>query len=549
MRILLSSFICILSLQLFGQLKYDNNWVFGFNSGYDFGNDVAFVPKGYNYEVGASISEPTTGELLFYYSDSVGISSNPLGTLRNQSNQQIENGDSLIIYGSCTNGMVIIPSDIEGNFYIFHVGSKSLGNCSGSLASCNDLFYSKVILNSFLEPVVDSKNIKMYDGFVDEKVIAIKHSDGHSWWIIARKTASNMLYLAYVLNDSLILDSVQVAKTSSLFDFIGEIAVSLDGTMLAIANNSSNSIDVFNFNRCDGSISFINSITNVVAPYGLEFSPNREFLYVSSTAGSEDSLYQYRISSISSTNIIPRRLISANSSQAIGQLEIGPDNKIYVAYQGSDNLAVVNHPDSLGLLCDFQKVGITLATSSTVDLGLPNFPNYNLGPLPVFAATAGPDTIQCNNGYGVELGSPSVTNVVYQWSPTTALSNANIAQPLASPETDTWYYLTVTDTTATSCAVNVDSVFVQVTHCTGIDELVLEKELVLYPNPTTEYLYLSTNSTELIQVTLFSLDGKEVSIHQVQSGQPVDVSYLNPGLYIYLVEGNGKIARGKTIIK
>jgi gliding motility-associated-like protein len=59
----------------------------------------------------------------------------------------------------------------------------------------------------------------------------------------------------------------------------------------------------------------------------------------------------------------------------------------------------------------------------------------------VVVADAGKDTISCNNE-PVPIGSQPVLGVKYSWSPTAGLSNPNIANPLALPDTTTTYYLT-----------------------------------------------------------------------------------------------------------
>ena len=58
-------------------------------------------------------------------------------------------------------------------------------------------------------------------------------------------------------------------------------------------------------------------------------------------------------------------------------------------------------------------------------------------------ADAGPDTVVCN-GSSVPIGRPGRTDLKYSWSPTTGLSNPNIANPMASPTATTTYILTVT---------------------------------------------------------------------------------------------------------
>lgn len=75
-------------------------------------------------------------------------------------------------------------------------------------------------------------------------------------------------------------------------------------------------------------------------------------------------------------------------------------------------------------------------------------------------ANAGPDVASC----GVEsktIGTAGVTGYTYTWTPTTGLSDANIAQPIASPSATTTYTVSVRDI-GLGCAAVTDQVTVTV---------------------------------------------------------------------------------------
>lgn len=76
---------------------------------------------------------------------------------------------------------------------------------------------------------------------------------------------------------------------------------------------------------------------------------------------------------------------------------------------------------------------------------------------PAPTANAGADKIQCQ-GNSVQLGIAGIGTNTYTWSPTTGLSNPFIANPTASPTSNTTYTLTVV-TPATNCT-NTDNVLV-----------------------------------------------------------------------------------------
>ena len=82
------------------------------------------------------------------------------------------------------------------------------------------------------------------------------------------------------------------------------------------------------------------------------------------------------------------------------------------------------------------------ATTTTMTINIVGFPVVDAG---------GDQIITCiNNVDGAQIGSPEVTGNTYSWSPTTGLSNPNIANPIANPSTATTYTLTVTNSTGCS---------------------------------------------------------------------------------------------------
>lgn len=79
----------------------------------------------------------------------------------------------------------------------------------------------------------------------------------------------------------------------------------------------------------------------------------------------------------------------------MGVMEMGADKKIYLSAENDivtipypdsvhtsvcDNLSVINYPDSLGQACNFQPYSFYQG-GNKVYIGLPNNPDYTLGPM------------------------------------------------------------------------------------------------------------------------------------------------------------------------
>lgn len=89
--------------------------------------------------------------------------------------------------------------------------------------------------------------------------------------------------------------------------------------------------------------------------------------------------------------------------------------------------------------------------------------------------------------------------------------------------------------------------------CTlGIDEPTTSNNLLLYPNPTIQLLYLGKPNDEYnADILITDMMGKEViTIENYDYAQPIDVSNLPSGSYIIISKsGSGRIASNKFIKK
>jgi hypothetical protein len=98
-----------------------------------------------------------------------------------------------------------------------------------------------------------------------------------------------------------------------------------------------------------------------------------------------------------------------------------------------------------GAVTTLADVGYQTITFSGTDNGTPPLTTNVTVVIHVLAApvaNAGPDATYCN-GNPVQLNATG--GLSYSWSPATGLSNATIANPLASPSSTTTYIVTVTD--------------------------------------------------------------------------------------------------------
>ncbi len=164
-----------------------------------------------------------------------------------------------------------------------------------------------------------------------------------------------------------------------------------------------------------------------------------------------------------------------------GYLDIGDCNiSADIQYQCNPNLTFLNGPPGFRTYqwfnADFstrigvgQNVTLNPSLPDTTDIHLILLPWSGLAcsdtlhvksmnPAPF--ADAGPNQVIICAGSSATIGTPAIPGKQYSWSPTTDLSNPNIATPVSSTTVATKYYLTVTDL-ATGCTAE-DSVIVTV---------------------------------------------------------------------------------------
>jgi hypothetical protein len=373
-----------------------NIWCFGDSAALDFsgGTPVSSASSVVSRGSCVSISD-TSGDLLFYTFTRAGIAGNS-GRVFNKNNLLMTNGDSILGQGWYQE-MVIVPDPAADSvFYLFSIGVTN--------SSAPGLYYSKVSFsNSSLNGIVTQKNIQLQSFNMVDCINAVKHGNGRDWWVIFRKSdfpsGSNSDFYTYLVTPNGIQNvSIQTIGTLNRTN-LGHIAFSSDGSRM-VFTNLLGTIELFDFNRCDGLLS--NKITIGSDPgfppfdrlWSSEFSPDGSKLYVSTNADTS-YIFQY---DLNAPNISSSKDTIWSTSYPIntcGALKLAPDNKIYLSnvyytpsvlyYPYADsmynsynmNLSVINQPDSLGSLCDFQPYSFNLGGKRTY-LGLPNNPDYDL---------------------------------------------------------------------------------------------------------------------------------------------------------------------------
>ncbi len=385
---LLFSFYCI-------NAQRANTWYFGNNAGLNFNTTT---PTALTNGLTANADNTSTisdlnGNLLFYTN---GIS------VWNKNHLIMPNGGGLV--GSFTAGQcaLIVPVPCSQNKYvIFHVTDYvAPGNLNYTVVDMS--------LNFGLgDVVVGQKNISLGTGWT-EKLCAYYNPIGNFYWVFSHKWSSDQFVAFKVDNSSIASQSVissigsihNCGTYSGVHDAMGQLTISPDGTKLVNALTCQNKFELFDLNINTGVLSNSISIPGNVgggSAWGTAFSPDSKKLYVNSIFG--QSVFQYDLNTYTQSAIVASKYTlytSGSNGYNFGYMELGPDNKVYIAKPSASNITVINSPNSYGAACNFSLLGPSISPK-TSSHGLSriayNIPNGS-GSSPVIASTG---SLSCIN--------------------------------------------------------------------------------------------------------------------------------------------------------
>jgi hypothetical protein len=345
--------------------RINYNWLFGNNAGITFnpiqtGGTPTTLSGSMVSQEGVSSISNQEGELLFYTNGD---------TVYNSGNTVMSNGTGLSSSGTSTQSSIIIPKPDSNKYYIFTTDFN--GNPNG---------FEYSIVNMDLQGglgQIETKNIKLINTPLTEKVTACSHSTEDAYWVITH-TSGDTSYYSYKVNSAGLSGPIITNIGHTHNTARGYMKTSPDCTKLISTLYDEEIIDIFDFDATGGTLSNFTSITGKtfdVGPYGLEFSSDSSKFYVSEGAG--EKVYQYNLSYSAGTDILDNEIEVVNiSGSSLGALQMGPDEKIYIADSGTTNIHVIHRPNGWGVQCNFQENGFTLSSSTitgtTSTWGLPN---------------------------------------------------------------------------------------------------------------------------------------------------------------------------------
>lgn len=366
----------------------NQHWVFGVRAGLDFATNPPTPTSGFamNTSEGCASVSDTNGNLLFY-TDGRNV----------WDSTHTARVTGLAGNSSSTQSSIIVPNPGNSDeYYIFTADGSSGGNNHLGGILLNVTTWTDTNIAASLPTTV---------GFSPtEKVTAIQHPNCRDYWVLtvlqetsttgAASGAGFMRVLQVTAAGIIHTGDTPIANVHDL----GYLKASPDASMIALANWKLNYVLIYPFDSANGTINVAGwqkiDVPNPLpinlndprpnanherCAYGVEFSPDNALLYYSvisersALAGNQGRGYVYQVELASGNQVlVGTHDNSDRRNYAIGALQRGINEVIYIAQSGERNLGAILNPNVVGLGCNVDWDNITLATRTSCRLGLPN---------------------------------------------------------------------------------------------------------------------------------------------------------------------------------
>ena len=379
----LISMILLISLVSIGNAQQENsNWYFGNQAGLNF-NDGTSPPTTLtnssmtSQRSAASVSD-SSGNLLFY-TDGINVWNNV--------HQIMPNATGLFGNNEIAQSVLIVPDPNNASKYYIFTNRGNVMGLSGIYYSIIDMS-----LDGGLGDIdVTQKNIILQGvGTYNKNLTVILNSNDNSYWVVIFGSGDGIVsdtFYTYKVDALGVNLANQATFTFNLNEnpdnATGQMKISPDGQSLALIHNTvgagrngefeeAQSLFVFDFDGATGAISQLNdsfSLNDNLYSYGLEFSPDSNLLYVSTTNRLSDGRPIGRIHQIQHRGMGQPSILIYEDPDPIYSLQLGIDGKIYSVNYSSQFVGTINNPNIIDTGANYVYDNITLSSSSlTYDL-------------------------------------------------------------------------------------------------------------------------------------------------------------------------------------
>jgi hypothetical protein len=215
-----------------------------------------------------------------------------------------------------------------------------------------------------------------------EKLTAVYHHNRKDIWIITRKFFENK-FAAFLVTENGVNPTPVLSHAPSWTGALpfGVMKISYDKKYLITCfggglEDNDDGIEVCRFNDSDGTIEYLycfrirdNSYPgSQLLPFGVEFSPDSRYLYITTVNPDIDGtgqIYQLDVQNIEDSALFVSSKIRIGIGKEREGIQLASDGRIYVTGSTTvgeiEYLGVINNPWKNGLSCDYQDSAVYLA--------------------------------------------------------------------------------------------------------------------------------------------------------------------------------------------
>lgn len=350
-----------------------NNWFFGDKAALNF-NQIgnSFIPtvlptNALKSEEGCVSISDNNGDLLFYSNGA---------SIYNRNHTLMLNGNNLNGNTSALQSCIVVPHPGNSNlYYLFTTDAYETNFQNGYQYSIIDMQRD----NALGEVV--SKNV-LLNSSCTERLAAIQHQNGIDVWLVTNDKSSN-IFRSWLITCNGLQPNPVVSTVGEVLNVnnemnIGVLMASPNGKKICQTNFANVSVNVqnhffqlFDFDNNTGILSnskkiFLNRFT-----FGCAFSPNSNFLYLTDP----DAQKFVQVECNLSTSIAIRNsVVAIDCGFGLHGIQLAPDLKLYLSRKNKNQIAVINHPNLKGTLCNYRDTMFSFNQNQLL-VNLPQFIN------------------------------------------------------------------------------------------------------------------------------------------------------------------------------
>lgn len=247
---------------------------------------------------------------------------------------------------------------------------------------------------------VSTKNVSLLE-HCTEKVSAVKHQNGRDVWIAAHDWGNSDFYIYKLTADSLEDKNPAPQSIGQVHDYTeaeqgdpnifesqnstGVMKFSPSGDKLALALTGDGTVEIFDFDNATGTLSnpILLEANTLKGAFGLEFSPEEKYLYVTATgvqsSTNDNLLFQMDITSGNPSDILSSlELLNESPLEGdVNSLQLTAKRQILVARDNGNYAGLIENPDRPMPLCNYREDAFETNLSGRV-VSLTNFASHYL---------------------------------------------------------------------------------------------------------------------------------------------------------------------------